>query len=152
MFIKFTKLQKWPKEDFALVTRPWWLPVYWQARSLEHASRTYSHATRAWQSGLWSPRGVIEREAQRITFTQLFWQRSTRTCSVQAQTDDCPCGALVMYARGQTQGSQLPVHVSGQPCWMNGMARWTRGKVPALFPQIYIYIAFILSMIKTTRK
>ena len=111
MFIKITKLQKWPKEDFALVTRPWWLPVYWQARSLEHASRTYSHATRAWQSGLWSPRGVIEREAQRITFTQLFWQRSTRTCSVQAQTDDCPCGALVMYARGQTQGSQLPVHV-----------------------------------------
>ena len=48
MFIKITKLQKWPKEDSALVTRPGGYPLFWQARILEYASRTYSHATRAW--------------------------------------------------------------------------------------------------------
>ena len=80
MFIKITKLQKWPKEDFALVTRPGGYPYFGRREVLEHASRTYSHATRAWQISppLKGAKGERSGESQKTGLKRLYGDRQWR--------------------------------------------------------------------------
>ena len=67
MFIKITKLQKWPKRGFRFGNPPGWLPVFWQARIFRvRESNVQSRNAGVTVYSVFAPVAIFRRRAQKL--------------------------------------------------------------------------------------